>query len=58
MHVKGLTQYLAHRKLYSVAVSVIPTTSGPLEERGRRGRRASGYTDGPASHTTGLGKQD
>lgn len=54
----GLTRYLAHRKLYSVAINVIPVTSGPLEGRGRCGRWASGCTDGPAFHFTGHAKQD
>lgn len=59
MCVKCLTQYLAHRKLYSVTISVvILVTSGPLEERGSYGRWASGYTGGTAFHFTGRGKQD
>ena len=33
MHVKGLTQYLTCRKLYSVAINVIPMIPRPLEER-------------------------
>lgn len=33
-------------------------TSGPLEERGRHGRWASGNADAIAFHLTGLNKQD
>lgn len=55
---KYLAHYLAHRKLYSVAVNVILVTSGPLEEREKRGRWASGCTDGTAFHFTGRDSQD
>lgn len=58
MRVKCLPQYLAHRKLYNVAINVIPATSGPLEDRGRCGRWASGCTDGTAFHFTRRDKQD
>lgn len=58
MHVKGLTQYPAHRKPYRVAIDVTPMTPGPLEERGNRGRWTSGYTAGAALHLTGLSKWD
>lgn len=46
-----------HRTLYSVAINVIAVTSGPLEDRGRCGRWASGCTDGTAFHFTGRDKQ-
>ena len=58
MQVKCLTQYLAHRKLYRVAINVFPVTPGPVEERGRCGRWASDYTDGTAFHLIWHHKQD